>query len=69
MFRICNVTHATVVSLRGSVGILDSICSAMSYVAGFYGGVSALIECSACTRCTADVTGFDLPFSAMVVVV
>ena len=51
------------------VGILDSICSAMSYVAGFYGGVSALIECSACTRCTADVTGLGLPFSAMVVVV
>ena len=35
LFRVCNVTHATVVSLRGSVGILDSTCSAMSYVAGF----------------------------------
>jgi hypothetical protein len=61
LFRVCNVTHATVVSLRGSVGILDSICSAMSYVAGFTTCIYAWIEYLAYSFCIAGVTGIGGP--------
>jgi hypothetical protein len=44
-----------------TVGILDSICSAMSYVAGFTTCIYAWIEYLAYSFCIAGVTGIGCP--------
>ena len=69
LFRICNVTYATVVSLRGSVGTIHSICSAMSYVAVEASCVYAWMEYPACRYLYCWSTGFGWPLPAIVVVV